>query len=244
MWEFSLACNNKNRSIINYINQCFCQDFPDCMLTSYSDSHFTYLLFAGDDAIENICKDKIKQCVITYIIDVFKYDYFSKFISNKPDSLIMKAYIKALTLYDVETDIILIKQSINLNRIFYLDSFFNFRIADIIRMWKELCELIKSNINYLNNDMMIDIIKSFISTFAKTSGTLKIIIKKKSFVLYKLKDNAPPIKLKDNIPAIDVINYALLSNPERIEIYGSNTESGMMINLLKSLYNEKVKIVN
>ena len=58
MWEFSLACDNKNKSIIEYINNCFCADLPDCMLTSYTDKHFTYLLFASDESISSICKAK------------------------------------------------------------------------------------------------------------------------------------------------------------------------------------------
>ena len=97
MWEFSLACNNKNKSIIEYINNCFCKDVPDCMLTTYQDKHFSYLLFASDESIKGICQAKIKHCIATYIIDVYKYDYFKSKIRGN-NNLVFQAYIKALTL--------------------------------------------------------------------------------------------------------------------------------------------------
>lgn len=243
MWEFSLACDNKNKQMLDYINACFCADIPECMLTTYKDNKYTYLLFACDEAIGNICKEKIKHCIVTYIIDVYKYDYFIKtIIKNNSSNLTLQAYIKALTLYDVEADIVLIKQYIEFDNQFYLDSFLHFRLYDIVRMWKELCELIMSNINYLDKNMMIDVMRSFISTFNTSISKLKIIIDKGLFVLYKIDNNKTPIKLKDKAPAIDVINYTLLSNPDSIEIYGE--EDSDMISLLKSLYLEKVKIMH
>ena len=244
MWEFALACDNKNKHMIQYINNCFCQDLPDCMLTTYSDQHFTYLLFACDERIGEICKSKVKQCIITYIIDVYKYDYFLKNIGGDDTSLIIQAYIKSLTLYDVDTDVALLSKSFSLNKQFYLDSFVNFKMYDMTRMWQELCGLITSNINYLNRDMMIDVMKSFIATFNTSTDTLKIIINKDGFILYKIDSNKPPIKLKDSAPAIDIVNYTLLSNPEHIEIYGDTSEGFSIISLLKSLYDEKVMVIN
>ena len=86
MWEFSLVCDNKNKQIIEYINNCFCANLPDCMLTTYQDNNFTYLLFACDDNIGTICKSKIKKCIKTYIIDIYKIMKVknkSSFIKNK-----------------------------------------------------------------------------------------------------------------------------------------------------------------
>ena len=243
MWEFSLACENKNKKMLEYINNCFCADIPDCMLTTHKDAQYTYLLFACDEAIESICKDKVKQCIVTYIIDVFKYEYFmTTIVKTASPDLTLQAYIKALTLYDVDTDITLIKRSIEFENQFYLDSFLRFRLRDMLRMWRELCELVMSNINYLNLDMMIDVMRSFIATFNTSVSKLKIIINKDEIVLYRIDDNKPPIKLKDHAPAIDIINYTLLSNPDSIEIYGERNND--LINLLKLLYLEKVKIMD
>lgn len=242
MWEFSLACSNKNKHILDYINNCFCADLPDCMLTTYQDKHFTYLLFASDDNISKICKSKIKKCISTYIIDVYKYEYFIKnILSNK--NLISQAYVKALTLYDVDTDMALINSSLDIENQFFIDSFISFKMNDIIRMWQELCDLITSNINYLNRDMMIDVMRQFIATFDNALITLKIIIENDGFVLYKIENNKQPIKLKDKAPAIDVVNYTLLSNPSHIEIYGNANDNFSMVSLLKSLYDDKVSVM-
>lgn len=243
MWEFSLACNNKNKFILDYINKCFCNDLPDCMLTTYTDTHFTYLLFASDESIKQICKSKIKKCIATYIVDVYKYEYFSNRVIGNNSNLVSQAYVKALTLYDVETDIALINSSIDMGNQFHIDSFIKFKMADLVRVWQELCDLITSNINYLNKDMMIDVMKSFISTFDTSTNTIKIIIERDSFMLYKIDDNKAPIKLKDKAPAIDIVNYTMLANPKNIEIYGETGENFSMISLLKSLYDDKVKVM-
>ena len=255
MWELSLACSNKHKDILDYINNCFCADLPDCMLSSFTDKHFTYLLFACDEAIENICRTKIKQCINTYIIDVYKYKYFTnKILKNK--SLLNQAYIKALTLYDIDTDMALINSLVEFKTEFHIDSFISFQLKDLERMWQELCELIMSNINYLNRDiqtivtttdlkrdMMIDVMRQFISTFDNTVNKLKVIIENDGFVLYKIQNNKP-IKLKDKVPDIDIINYILLSNPNHIEIYGNTSENFSIVSLLKSLYDDKVSIIN
>ncbi|MBO5909963.1 MAG: hypothetical protein J6Q15_00490, partial [Clostridia bacterium] len=170
--------------------------------------------------------------------------YFSNKIIGNHTSLINQAYVKALTLYDVDTDMALINNSFEIERQFFIDSFIKFKMFDISRMWQELCDLVTSNINYLNRDMMIDVMRSFISTFDTSINTLKIIIEHNGFVLYRIDNNKPPIKLKDNAPDIDVVNYILLSNPRHIEIYGNTSEGFAIINLLKSLYDEKVEILN
>ena len=243
MWELSIACSNKHKDILDYINNCFCGDLADCMLTQYNDQHFTYLLFACDDSISNICKAKIKKCIITYIIDIHKYNYFlSKILKQK--NLISQAYIKALSLYDVDTDMALINSLLDIKQNFYIDSFINFQLRDVERMWQELCELITSNINYLNRDMMIDVMRQFIATFDNSVNTIKIIIESDGFVLYKIQNNNKPIKLKDKAPDIDVVNYVLLSNPSHIEIYGNVSDNFSIISLLKSLYDDKVRVIN
>ncbi|MBQ7797770.1 MAG: hypothetical protein IJ371_01450 [Clostridia bacterium] len=243
MWEFSLACENKNKHILDYINNCFCSDLPDCMLTSYTDKHFTYLLFASEDNISSICKSKIKKCISTYIVDVYKYDYFtSKILRNK--NLVSLAYVKALTLYDVETDLALLSSILDLTEQFHIDSFLTFKMADLSRMWQELCDLIMSNINYLNRDMMIDVMRQFIATFDTSVSTLKIIIEDDGFVLYKIENNKKPIKLKDKAMDIDIINYTMLANPKHIEIYGNIKDNFSMISLLKSLYDDKVSVIS
>lgn len=242
MWEFSLACSNRNKYILDYINNCFCNNLPDCMLTTFSDNHFTYLLFASDDSISSLCKSKIKKCISTYIIDVYKYEYFvSKILKNK--NLISQAYVKALTLYDVDTDMALIDSLLELDSQFYIDSFITFQLKDLERMWNELCELITSNINYLNRDMMIDVMRSFISTFDSSIITIKVIMERDGFVIYKLENNQELIKLKDKALAIDVVNYIMLSNPNHIEIYGDVGNNFSVVNLLKSLYEDKVDII-
>ena len=242
MWELSLACSNQNKHMLDYINNCFCNDLPDCMLTTFTDKHFTYLLFASEDSISKLCISKIKKCISTYIIDVHKYNYFTqKILNNK--NLISQAYIKALTLYDVDTDMALISSLLELENQFYIDSFITFKLRDLERMWQELCELITSNINYLNRDMMIDVMRQFIATFDNSSTTLKIIIEEEGFVLYKIENNCKPIKLKDKAPAIDIVNFALLANPKNIEIYGNVNDNFSMISLLKSLYDDKVNVI-
>ena len=126
----------------------------------------------------------------------------------------------------------------------FVDSLIKFRIGDIVRMWQELCDLITSNVNYLNRDMMLDVMRQFISTFTISNDTIKIIIEHDNFALYKIEQNVAPIKLKDTDEAIDVVNYALISNPRNIEIYGDVNANFSMINLLKSLYKDKVKVIN
>lgn len=218
-------------------------DLSNCLITNYGDENFEYILIAGDNSLRDFFKDKIKNGIVTYIIDVFKYEYFMRTIIGYSQDITTQAYIKALTLYDVETDVELLNSDIQFDKYFFVDSYISFRLLDTIRMWREVCELVMSNINYLNTDMMLDVIKSFISNFKRSSNILKIIFDEQTFELYKLEDGKTPVKLKDKAEEEDIINYTLLSNPQRIEIYGDTTAHRPLINLLKNLYCGKVQLM-
>lgn len=243
MWEFCLACKNENKQILEYINKLISSDLTNCLVTNYSDKNFEYILIAGDNSLQQFFKDKIKHSIVTYIIDVFKYEYFMKTIVGCAQDITTQAYIKSLTLYDVETDVALLNSDIQLGEYFFIDSYISFRLLDTIRMWREVCELVMSNINYLSTDMMLDVIKSFISNFKQSADILKIIFDEQTFELYKLEDGKTPIKLKDKAEDGDVVNYTLLSNPQRIEIYGDPALHYSLVSLLKNLYCGKVKLM-
>lgn len=243
MWEFCLACKKENRQMLEYISKLFCADLKDCIITTYENECFEYLLIAGDEKFKQVFKEKIKHSIVTYIIDVFKYQYFMSTIVGNSKDITIQAYIKALTLYDVDTDVMLLNGDIELNQCFFMDSYITFRMLDTIRMWREVCDLVMTNINYLSSEMMMDVIKNFISSFAESSNILKIIFEDEGFELYRLEDGKSPIKLKDRALEEDIVNYTLLSNPQRIEIYGNTITHLSLVNLLKNLYCEKVKIM-
>lgn len=229
--------------MLEYVSKLICVDLTDSIITTYDNENFEYLLIASDEKYKQICKDKIKHSVVTYIIDVFKYQYFMNTIVGGSNDITVQAYIKALTLYDVDTDVMLLNGDIELGKCFFIDSYITFRMLDTIRMWKEVCDLVMTNINYLSNEMMMDVIKNFISGFAVSSNILKIIFDDEGFELYRLDDGKNPVKLKDKALEEDIVNYTLLSNPQRIEIYGDTVQHLPLVNLLKNLYCEKVKIM-
>lgn len=243
MWEFCLACNKQNKPMLEYISKLFCDELGECLITSYADENYDYVLVACDNSISKICQEKIKHSIVTYIIDVFKYQYFMRTIVGASQDITVQAYIKALTLYDVDTDVEWLNYDIKLSKYFFVDSYISFRLFDTIRMWHEVCELVMTNINYLDNAMMLDVIRSFISSFKKSNNILKIILGEDNFELYRLEDGKSPVKLKDSAEAEDVVNYTLLSNPQRIEIYGNQATHFPLVNLLKNLYCEKVKLL-
>lgn len=243
MWEFCLACKKENKQILEYIGSLIEQDLTACVVTSYDNESFEYILIASDNSTGSVCQDKIRHGIVTYIIDVFKYDFFRNTIAGDTDDITMQAYIKALTLYDVETDVALLNGDIRLGECFFVDSYINFRMLDAVRMWREVCELIMTNLNYLSAEMMMDVIRQFISSFKQSSNVLKIIFNQGGLELYKLEDGKTPVKLKDKVVDGDVVNFTLMANPQRIEIYGDTSPHYSLVKLLKGLYCEKVKLM-
>ncbi|MBR2970108.1 MAG: hypothetical protein IKC49_03535, partial [Clostridia bacterium] len=126
MREIALAAGVENKEIIDYLytNVKSKIDFCKTIITNYSDSNFSYLLFACEDTYIDPCESILKDIIVEYIESVYKVDYLKKRIKNPlNETLTFDAYIKVLSIFDKATDISALANIIILNETFFIDSF-------------------------------------------------------------------------------------------------------------------------
>lgn len=244
MWEFALIASINNKRIINYIYKMmksYVQD-KSCVLTTDENERESLILFACAKGKKDYYQEMIKLCVIDYIINVYKYEYLIKNINNfLPDEITFKSFIKVLSLYDKQTDESILKKSININNVFYIDSFLQFRLAPLIERWTELCEIARENCEFfLTSDSFMDIMRFLVATMEENCEKIKICVKKDGYTLYNTNNDNNAEKIEDCNTPFSLISSVLKICPKFIDVYFNDNFDDQGIVFLKNVFDDRL----
>lgn len=246
MWEIMLACKNHNKRIINYVFKMmknYVQD-KSCVLNTYEENDNCFILFACAIGKKDYYKEMIKLCITDYIINVYKYEYLIKNITNfLNDEVAFKSFIKLLSLYDKQTDEFALKKSIILTKCFYIDSFINFRLKPLIKRWEELCVLAKENFSvFFSNESFIEIMRFLVATMEENCEKIKILINNGKYSIYNTNNMSEcGQKIEEATTPFALISAVLRICPKNIDVFLTKEDSA--ISFLKSVYNNRLNII-
>ena len=155
----------------------------------------------------------------------------------------MKAFVKALLMFDVNTDKRIIKQKLLSINSIVIDSFFDFRLHVLKKRWNDLVNLANDNIMYLmSRDTIIELLKFLISNLEFNCDVVKIKQDGEFFVLYDekgelIQDESCKCEL-DNDSLVTTLIYL---NPKKIRLDTSYNSKNYAINLIYELFNNRVE---
>lgn len=248
MWEVMLVCNTDNKRIIQYVYKLMRKYVQDksCILTLNEDRKTISILFACAKGKKEYYKEMIKVCIIDYIINVYKYEYLIKNIHNfLEDEMTFKSFIKLLSLYDKQTDEIALKKSLNIERVFYIDSFINFRLSPLIHHWKELCMLARDNFDYfISSEGFVEIMRFLVATMEENCDKIKIMQNNGKYSLYNVnKINEIAEKIEECSTPFSLISAVLKVCPRTIDVYATNPDEDRAILFLQNVYEDRVTVI-
>lgn len=248
MWEVELCCDIENKRIINYIFKMMKAYVNDksCVLTTLETDDNIKILFACALGKKDYYVEMIKVCIIDYIINVFKYEYLIKNISNfMKDDISFKSFIKLLSLYDKQTDEQALKKSIKIDKCFYIDRFLQFRMTPLITHWKEFCVLASENFDYfINTESFLDMMRFLIATMEESCDKIKILAKNGSYSIYNIDSNFDCAdKIDECYTTFSLISAVLKICPKNIDVYLDNNVVDDAIKFLQEVYIDRVCLI-
>lgn len=247
MWEVMLICDIDNKRIINYVYKMMKNYLQDksCVLTTHDEKNKSYIVFACASGKRDYYKEMIKLCIIDYIINVYKYEYLIKNIKNfLHDEVTFKSFIKLLSLYDKQIDELALKQCLNLNKCFYIDSFINFRMQPLIKHWEELCGLAKENFDFfVSSESFLEIMRFLVATMEENCEKIKILTNNGKYSIYntnQTEDGAE--KIDECTTTFSLISAVLKICPKTIDVYTTNINDDA-IKFLQNVYSDRVQVI-
>ncbi len=246
MREIALATGLGNKSIIEFMhaNLQTKVDFCKNIITTYSDNNFVYLLFAFDEIYTHTCEAILKDLVVDYIETVYKPNYLKTKIKNPLcNTLIFNAYIKVLSLFDKSTDETALKNILNFNQTFFMDSFLEFRLNPLKEHWNNLASLSSDNATLFSSGTFLDVIRFLVNTMDNTIYKVKVVINGEHCSIYNMKNkNAKVKKIAECNGAVDLIENVLNSCPNYIDVYLNSNQQDEAVSFLSNIFSNRLKI--
>ena len=247
MWEVMICTNAENKRINQYIYKMMKKLVQDksCVLTTHKDDKNYYILFACANGKKDYYKEMIKLCIIDYIINVYKYEFLIKKIHNfLQDEVAFKSFIKLLSLYDKQTDEIALKKALKIEKVFYVDSFIQFRLEPLKKHWQELCFLAEDNFDSLIcSESFLDIMRFLIATMEESCDKIKILLENNKYSVYNVTMGDSADKIDECNTPFSLISTVLKICPRQIEVYSSSINEDLGIKFLQSVYGERLIVL-
>lgn len=178
------------------------------------------------------------------IISIYKTEYFNKHIklSFLPQEH-KDALIKALVMFDIESDIYYVLTSIEKFSTIILASFNEFLLNKIKHKWQEFVIIANINGNYLlNYDVFIEFLKFLINSIQPKTKVVNLKSDLSKFLLFDDKNNLVTcrVDLKDEMGLIT--NLVLLA-PRNINIHCIDKVSDKTFKTLYYLFDKKINLL-
>lgn len=193
--------------------------------------------------IHNYLREKIAEIILLN----YKKEYIlSKLNFNPSKEIDMQIFLKALTVFDSDTDKEIIMERLKFDNSLYIDSFINFKLSFLKRKWDELISLANDNALYLiNKESFLELIKFLISNLEYRYCTVNVFSKKDCYLLYDQFGNSIEDFLIEKSILYD--NNTLLTslvalNPERIVFHCKENINEHLVKDLYDLFSNRIQI--
>ena len=167
MWELSISVDTQNIDIAKFIYQALktqTEEFGG-VVTCYEEFEKIFVLLACPVEEQGRASVVVERCIIKAICSFYK----EKFVDENlrlpiHENISLTAFKKALLNFDRETDFYIISKNLVLDKNFYLDSFYNFKLKALRDKWEELVNLANENGDYLvSSEAFFDLLKFLIA---------------------------------------------------------------------------------
>jgi len=166
MWELSISVDTKNIEIAKFIYQTLKSQTAEFggVVTCYEEFEKIYVLIACPVEEQGRVSIVVERCIIKSICSFYKQNFLDENLRLPlHENISLTAFKKALLNFDRETDFYIISKNLVLDKNFYLDSFYSFKLKPLRDKWEELVGLANENCEYLvSNDAFYDLLKFLI----------------------------------------------------------------------------------
>ena len=205
----------------------------------------THLAIAVNESKKEYYKAKILDFILFMIVDDYKFNYYKDNLkADASDNLVFESFLKAISIFDAESDKEVIKKQIMLSGELVIDSFFHFKLQMLKSRWEKTAGIINQNHILESKSAMIDVLK-YLTTMSDSNSSLVTVSFSEKQITTKTLGSTK--KFKNNFKGCsNFLTEMVRANPIKINI--SCTEPDELqeevLDVLKNIFFEKINLIN
>ena len=189
-----------------------------------------------------------RELILEALSNAIVVNYKTKYFDNSLNVSFLPqqhrdALIKALVLFDVESDIFYVLNAIENYQTINIESFDKFILSKIKHKWQEFAFITNMNGNYLlNYDVFIEFLKFLISSIQPKTNVINLKSDLTKYLIFDDKNNIIDcmVDLQDEMGLIT--NLVLLA-PQNINIHCADKMSEQTFKTLYYLFDKKINLL-
>lgn len=245
MRELNIAINPQDARFLDYLKSNL--NLPKIKIYSaicQLNNMAVFSIATKDEEFEQV-ESKLKQLLSDLILFIYKERFLMENINfTQMQTPFQPALLKALVLFDSETDKLYIQSKLNLNKDVYLDSFFNFQLQPLKNRWQEYVELTNENTNMLQSEAFLDLLKFLIATIKPKTKQVNVYFNGHQF---EFKDkNLKTIPSNFSAPDDDeatLITTLITLAPSVINLHCISTLSNNTFKILYYIFDKRINLL-
>lgn len=247
MWEYCISFEDSKSAEI-FKNSIYNDIKLYGGILTVRDTGYLYKVLIALPIIErfkvhNIIKEKVAETILLCIKSKFILSRLDFEITQTPS---MQVFLKALIVFDSDTDKDIIMERLNFDDNLAVNSFVNFKLTFLKKKWGELISLANDNAMYLlSQDSTNELIKFLISNLEYRCYAVNVFSKKDCYFLCDSKgETIKDFLLEKNIMYDDsklLVNLVAL-NPEKIIVHCNNYVKDNLLTTLYEFFANRVEL--
>lgn len=202
-------------------------------------------------AVSNEKKDFVLSLLFDAIAEVivrnYKYEFFKKNITLQTSNVVLESvFIKALSVYDKESDKDFIKKQLKPSDEILIDSFCQFRLWELEKRWRNIADLMTENATYMSvNSSLSDLMRFLVASC--DCGVGEVHIRESDSIIFcedlSKKELFNMIYDDSDVSAkINIINELISILPEKIIVH-KELDGCALANEIVNVFGEKVVVL-
>jgi len=246
MFELTLSIDLGKQKYLYDFQKKLTKDLDDqyAVLVCHNENGRSYLAIAVSDNKKEYLKAKVLCGITDIIVNVYKYNYFKEKIAAFSSNLLTLPFLRAISIFDADSDYEIIKKEIVFDGEILIDSFFYFKLQFLQNRWAKTAEIIFKNGISESESSMIQILKYLTENCENFTLVANVFLSENKLKIKNFKG----IKhyKNDKNGASKFLTEIISLNPLKINLTKDfdEFEKNKIFEILSEIFGEKIYIQN
>lgn len=243
MYEQTVNIEKANTHLLNYVKY---QMEPtllqiDGISTELDDGYRSYYTLACSDTYRFQVSRAVASAVCDALSLGYKNVYLRRLLDVDGDNFYQNVLVNTICIFDSEYDKQFVSRIINEGVTVCLDGYYNFKMTEVKRKWRDVSKLVTDNYFILSdNELITEFLQYLLESMSVKEKNLSVSLEEESFTIYG-KDNKVLPKLKSIAKSVTVEEEAMLNmiclKPSKLSVYYKNKPCKPFCELCDALFN-------
>ena len=246
MFELTLSIKLEKQKFLLDFQKKLANELGENFATiiSHNDEGRCHLAIACEQSKKEYIKAKVLSGVLEIILSAYKFEYFKEALFFESSNFMSMPFLKAISIFDADSDYEIIKKEIILSGEILIDSFFHFKLQGLKDRWEKTAIIILKNGIVHSESAMIEVIKYLTSCSENYSLVANVELSHDKFEIKNY--NETKIYVASNEGMAKFLSEIISLNPLKINLTLSYEidENNKICKILNDIFGEKIYMQN